>query len=396
MAQPLPLSDSAVHRWFVFSHSYSHTLVEKLIETWGLEPGDRILDPFVGAGTTLVVAKDRGISAVGIDVSPLATLVSKVKVAQYDPDELLEDWRAVRGRLSRRPPRTPPPDSALVRRAFTPSAWRWLLALREAILTVSRQDHREFFQVSYLRAMREVCRAQSDGGWLRWTRSRPSGEDLVQRMDRAVASMVSDIRARPFGERSGSRWEVIQGDARVLPTTLGKVSAVICSPPYPNRHDYSRVFAPELLLTFCDETKLKELRYNSFRSHVEAKVPSHSTEEFVAPPKLARTLRQLAKAPVTDRRVLPMIEGYFQDCFLLLKALRPHLLKGGRLAFVVGNVRHAGVMIEVDEFLGQIAVELGYTREESWVIRFRGNSAQQMGYFGRTPARETVVMLTWE
>lgn len=88
-----------------------------------------------------------------------------------------------------------------------------------------------------------------------------------------------------------------------------------------------------------------------------------------------------------------MIEGYFQDLFLTLKALRPHLLQGSRLAFVVGNVRHASVMVEVDEFLAQIAEELGYARDDIWLIRYRGNSAQQMGHFGRTPVRESVVFL---
>ena len=77
----------------------------------------------------------------------------------------------------------------------------------------------------------------------------------------------------------------------------------------------------------------------------------------------------------------------------MLRALRPHLVKGARLAFVVGNVRHAGVMVEVDEYLPQIAEDLGYRHEDSWVIRFRGNSAQQMEKFGRMPARETVVLL---
>jgi hypothetical protein len=62
---------------------------------------------------------------------------------------------------------------------------------------------------------------------------------------------------------------------------------------------------------------------------------------------------------------------------------------------VVGNVRHAGVMVEVDEHLAQIALGLGYDHDDSWVIRYRGNSAQQMREFGRSSARESVVMLRW-
>ena len=37
-------------------------------------------------------------------------------------------------------------------------------------------------------------------------------------------------------------------DARSLPLRSDSVDAVLTSPPYPNRHDYSRVFHIELLL----------------------------------------------------------------------------------------------------------------------------------------------------
>ena len=407
-ATPRSLYRAPVHRWFVFPHSYSHTLVETIIEAWKLNPGDCILDPFVGAGTTLVVAKDRGIPAVGLDVSPLAVMVSQVKTADYDADDLTAGWQRVRACVPKVPPQTSPHGSPLVRRAFTPTAWRWLAALRDSILSVQEWSHRDFLQVAYLRTMREVCRALSDGGWLRWTRRRPSGADLLKRMDRTVAMMIADVRTvasrqSPVTSRqllAAGRWplswDVLQGDARFLPKDLGKVTAVICSPPYPNRHDYSRVFAPELLLAFCDEDELKRLRYTSFRSHVEARDPGCPIDGYVPPPKLQATLRRLSRAPVTNPRVIPMVEGYFSDTFLMLRALRPHLVKGARLAFVVGNVRHAGIMVEVDEYLAQIAEDLGYRHEGSWVIRLRGNSAQQMEKFGRVPARESVVLLRWQ
>lgn len=396
MAKPFSLLQAPVHRWFAFPHSYSAALVEKIIDAWELGPSDRILDPFVGAGTTLVAAKERGIPAVGMDTSPLSVLVSRVKVGNYDPDQLSAEWSRVRKSMPSLPPSVPSHASPLIRRAFTQTAWPWLVALRDAILSVRPQSHREFLLVAYLRGMREICRAVSDGGWLRWTRRRPSGDDLLERMGRIVGMMIADVRSRSTQARTNGGWGVIQGDARFPPNSLGKVSAVICSPPYPNRHDYSRVFAPELLLTFCDDDGLKQFRYGSFRSHVEARAPNLPMNGYAPPPKLAEILRRLEDAPLTDRRVPSMVEGYFQDSFLMLKALRSHLQEGSRLAFVVGNVRHAGVMIEVDEYLGRIAAGLGYTRHPSWVIRYRGNSAQQMEKFGRTPARESVVMLKWE
>jgi DNA modification methylase len=53
------------------------------------EPGEKVLDPFCGSGTTLVEARERGRSAVGIDLNPLATLVASVKTSHVDCDLLM-------------------------------------------------------------------------------------------------------------------------------------------------------------------------------------------------------------------------------------------------------------------------------------------------------------------
>ena len=41
--------------------------------------GTRVLDPFMGSGTTLVEAQRRGYGAVGIDLNPIATLITRVR-----------------------------------------------------------------------------------------------------------------------------------------------------------------------------------------------------------------------------------------------------------------------------------------------------------------------------
>ena len=46
-----------------------------------------VLDPFCGSGTTLVEAGRLGYRAIGVDVSPLATLITQAKVARVDLGE---------------------------------------------------------------------------------------------------------------------------------------------------------------------------------------------------------------------------------------------------------------------------------------------------------------------
>lgn len=85
---PKLLKDKPVHGWYTFPHSFTSELVHALIEDWGLGPQDRLLDPFCGAGTALVAAKERHVPATGYDLSPLAVLVSEAKVSKYNQRKL--------------------------------------------------------------------------------------------------------------------------------------------------------------------------------------------------------------------------------------------------------------------------------------------------------------------
>ena len=82
------LREQAIHRWYVFPHSFAPNLVHKFIDEWKLGSRDRILDPFVGAGTTLLAAKQKGVPACGYDLSTIAVFSTKVKTTAYKRSRL--------------------------------------------------------------------------------------------------------------------------------------------------------------------------------------------------------------------------------------------------------------------------------------------------------------------
>ena len=57
-------------------------------------PGDLVLDPFMGGGTTIVEAKALGRHAIGTDISKLATFVSRTKstVLSENDHSVVTDW----------------------------------------------------------------------------------------------------------------------------------------------------------------------------------------------------------------------------------------------------------------------------------------------------------------
>ena len=54
------------------------------------DEGKLVLDPFCGSGTTLVEAILNSHNSVGIDIDPLAVLISKVKTTKIDPQKLIK------------------------------------------------------------------------------------------------------------------------------------------------------------------------------------------------------------------------------------------------------------------------------------------------------------------
>src|SRR5947199_7915105 len=48
----------------------------------------RVLDPMMGSGTVLSVARSKGHHAIGVDIDPLAVLISRVWTTAIDPDEI--------------------------------------------------------------------------------------------------------------------------------------------------------------------------------------------------------------------------------------------------------------------------------------------------------------------
>ena len=92
MATSRDLQSAPRHRWFYFLHSYSYRLVEHILDKWKLPEDALLVDNFVGSGTTLTVAKDRGVAALGYDLSPLAVTVANVKTASYSVPDLRDGF----------------------------------------------------------------------------------------------------------------------------------------------------------------------------------------------------------------------------------------------------------------------------------------------------------------
>lgn len=379
--------DKPIHRWYLFPHSFSDNLVHALIGEWELDTEDLILDPFAGSGTTLLAAKEKGISGHGFDLSPLAVLASKTKTHTFYKQSLEQAWELLKSQLARTNGNNGALDyPELVRNALPEGRLEALDALSQGIAEIDcRTQERDFFQLALMSIIPQFSYAVANGGWLRWQNDGADAQEVSMVFEGQVTAMIADLEVAT-SPKPGT-WETRIADARSLPVPDDTYSAVITSPPYPNRHDYTRIFGVELMFAFHDWERNRSLRYQTLHSHPEARPRRPQASQYTAPSGLAERVAKLS-----DKRIQRMLEGYFLDMYLCLREIMRVCKQGAKSALVVGNVQYDGQAFPVDEFTAEIGEEVGLRCKEIRAVRWRGNSAQQMGKYGRTKSRESVVI----
>jgi DNA methylase len=246
-----------VHRLHPYLGKFIPQLVEVLLERC-FRPGQHVLDPFAGSGTTLVQALESGLDATGVDVAAFNCLLMDVKTARYNPFVLESEVRDACTRLDTfsgaRPGRR---TSHYVRDWYAPQAAAELLFFRGLI---DRYEHDDVLRVVLARAARSARRTphfdldfprapQLEPYWCHKHRRecRPV-ETARQFLRRYALDTVARLKAFGRVRARGRTARVLHGDAREL-SFGGPFDGVVTSPPYPGLIDYHEQhrYAYELL-----------------------------------------------------------------------------------------------------------------------------------------------------
>jgi site-specific DNA-methyltransferase (cytosine-N4-specific) len=204
------------------------------------KPGSRVLDPFCGTGRTLLAAAERGAKCVGVDVNPLATLLTRAKSSNPKIGVLeqfmdrISDCQIGESAIRIR-------DFEFGRKViwFPRKSKMELSALIERINAANLNKKELVFVGAILSATaREVSFCRQDGWKLHRISQNlrkgflPSALKVFRRRLRAALGelrVASHIQASP---------RIITGDARYLSRVLGAAKeskpfdVVITSPPY--------------------------------------------------------------------------------------------------------------------------------------------------------------------
>lgn len=96
-----------VHRLHPYKGKFIPQLVEYFLDQHTdnfkkdiyFQPGDVVLDPFCGSGTTLVQANELGLHAIGIDISVFNSFISNAKVENFNLTKLYEESKKITSAL---------------------------------------------------------------------------------------------------------------------------------------------------------------------------------------------------------------------------------------------------------------------------------------------------------
>lgn len=371
------------HRWFNYKEGFSPVLVESVFNEYNLDQTSTVCDPFCGAGTTLAVAKAKGMKSIGFEVNPFAAFISQVKTDDYTDEDILE-FQTLLESLSKIDFNTARelPENEYLQRIFEKEMLTAQLNIRHYLVNLKESKAQNLLYFAWLCTLEECSLFRKAGNGLKIKKHPPkykegdAGQFAVQTIQKKASSMIEDYSC----EDNGPVPEIIVDsvttmDKRVAPKSL---DLVLFSPPYANCFDYTKIYYLELWFggyvnTVADQ---KEIRMKSLRSHCHATWPERYSG-FHLSPLNDEILPLLKQQSLWTDRIPDMLNGYFADMEESLRQIYNALKPGGHCSIVVSNSAYAGIIVPTDVFLAMIAETLGYRVHEIAVERLIITSSQQ-------------------
>jgi DNA modification methylase len=366
-----------IHRWFRYSAGFSAEWVKWILAD-RLSEKTRVLDPFVGSGTTSLACDEMSVQSYGLEAHPFVRRVAKAKLGYAaNPDLFLAkaDRAFTFARDATADTRRYP---ELIQKCYSSDTLGYLDRFRQAVdreLDASREA--ELLWIALVASLRPVSAA----GTAPWQyvlpgrrKSTPPAPEATLR--KVVQMIFADIRF--MAKRAKPLAKLHADDARICAAVPdGWATLVITSPPYANNYDYAD--ATRLEMTFLGEINgwgdlQKTVRQNLIRACSQHVPPNAvNIDEIMDAPELAairdeitEVCRQLSSIRLDrggKKTYNNMIACYFLDMAKVWKSLRRVCASPSEVCFVIGDSAPYGIYVPVIEWLGKLALAAGF---DSW------------------------------
>lgn len=328
------------------------------------EPGDIVLDPMMGSGTTVVEALLAGRRGIGLDLDPLAVRLGQVKTTPCDLASLRAAGERVIAQAQRRLAAAQEVDAALatafdartrefVDYWFLPQTQRELMALVLSIRAVDDPFARRFLELTFssiiITKSGGVARARD------LAHSRPH-LDIAKvpknALEQFAARLRKNLASAAHLRDDGPNALVLTADARTIPLASGVVDLVVTSPPYANAIDYMRAHKFSLVWLNHSIGDLSALRAEYIGAERMTDLPP-----VVLPERAEQVLAELAQR---DRARAQVLRKYFCEMRDVLAEILRVLRGEGAAVIVVGSSTMRAIDVQTHYCLADIAATLGF------------------------------------
>lgn len=327
-------------------------------------PGEIVLDPMMGSGTTIVEALLEERQGIGLDIDPLAVHLSRVKTTPLDIDSLRDTGYKVisqantllfngetieRELTTRFDERT----QTFITYWFLPTTQRELIALVLAIQNVTDTSARHFLELTFSSII-----VTKSGGVSRardLAHSRPHLDETKipkNALEQFSLRLRKNLSSIAQLKTKGTMAAPLAGDARSMPIADGVIDLIITSPPYANAIDYMRAHKFSLVWfgeTIADLSKLRAVYIGSERVGY--------TRYTTLPDRSETIIRQLAER---DRSKAAILRKYFAEMQSALAEMYRVLRNNSAAIVVVGTSVMRGIEVQTHYCLADIAAGLGF------------------------------------
>lgn len=393
------------HGWHRYIGRFPPQLIRALVNHFQAKRGDTICDPFAGSGTTLVEARLLGMKAVGVEVCPLSSLISRTKSKFPNTTAALEKalaalthfykdrWHTF---LNNRNASTVSHEEILNRPGNSILAFsnyeKWMTA--EALLGTSivvefaktlKGYTRDAICCALSASMRSIGNLDVDVVRAEYSKNPRKNVDVLKLVQRALNRMITDINrmivthkdlmSAPNDIRTIQQ-SVLEAD--ILP---GSIDHIITSPPYGVESvSYLRTH----LLSYRTLNSILNYDPYSFDEKIigsEYVKDTESTEPTWDAANYSASFTRFFKHELdgddskkfAQRR--NMMVHFFDDMVKVARQFHAWLRPGGRLAFVVGNKRLGERIIPTDVIITEIFNSFGFRLNQSIGHKLKCNNS---------------------
>ncbi|MCJ7804194.1 site-specific DNA-methyltransferase, partial [Patescibacteria group bacterium] len=353
------------HGYHSYPAKFIPQIVKKILTTY-TKPGDTILDPFGGCGTTLVEAKIMGCKSLGFDINPVAKLITEVKVNTIPPiviEKSFINFNAVLSKNKNKNLKINHNDK--IKYWFSPQTIDELNSIYFAINHIKNQKVKKFYLCAFSHILKKCSR------WL----AKSVKPQIDPKKKNISPLFLFNSHLKYMIKKNEEFFKLLSGSNNLststkmrlfdstkrFPLKKNSIDLIITSPPYLTSYEYADLH--QLTLFWLGNDRKIFPRWYSY-----AKRFDFFRRKFVGT-KMAKInsvkyTNHLPKYVIdnlpNEKKYLNETKKYFFDINKSLFEMFRVLKKDGKCCIIIGNTKLSGIEIKTAEIIKEQMKNIGF------------------------------------